>query len=78
MRLEQRINFHRVRGLFHLGDRVCLTLAGEARILSGRRGSNRATGGIVCGYSRDGRCVRVKRDGSVTIEAYHWTFWEVV
>lgn len=56
---------------FTMGERVRLSPEGKA-IFTRRRSST----GTVVGFSYDRTCIKVKRDGYVTVEPYHVDFWE--
>lgn len=56
---------------FYKGDRVVMSsLALEEGL-----GDNTITTGIVSGFSRDGKCIYVLRDGHVTPQPWHKSYW---
>ena len=59
---------------FKVGDRVWLSIrAKDCGVLSSRQSHT----GVVVGFSRDRKSVRVRRDGMVAAENYHPDFWDV-
>lgn len=61
-----------LRSLFPIGCRVTLSAEGERTL-----GLKSAAAKVV-GYSRDGRCIRIIRDGCKSIDNYWHGFWKSV